>query len=160
MSRRFKQFEEASLSQDSFGSDQFISPFKNSPSSARVKLDPFSPSKINRAGNSLGGNVNLDSINVHDTHAIYTPENVGSAEKVRAHPRFKNYQVWFQNLLKTQTRKVGYSIVSMDITYDSRNVIAVLKASDFFYLVRIYELKELQLVYEHRIGSSSYKDQA
>ena len=31
----------------------------------------------------------------------------------------------------------------MDITYDSRNVIAVLKASDFFYLVRIYELQDL-----------------
>ena len=63
--------------------------------------------------------------------------------------------MWFKNLLRSQTRNAKYPIISMMITYDAKNVIAVLKVprvNNAVYYVRIYEIEDLKLVFEQLIG--------
>ena len=55
---------------------------------------------------------------------------------MKPNPRFKNFNDLFSGLTKSKNVVTMYPIVSCIITYDSRSVLTVTKASDREYYVK------------------------
>lgn len=89
---------------------------------------------------------------MEDTSTIWGLDTQGNLIKQKPHPRFKDYEIWFKNLIRSQRRKTSDPIISMIITYDAKNLIAVMKANYAAYYVRLYEIEDLKMIFEQLIG--------
>lgn len=69
-----------------------------------------------------------------------------------ANSYFKNYGNIFNNLLKYTTVETPSDIVTCQISYDSTRAIAVLKESEYLYLIQMYDLETQEKTFEEQIG--------
>lgn len=51
-----------------------------------------------------------------------------------------------------------YPIISLIITYDSKRIVTITKASDTAYFVKMYDLKTFELTFEELIGNQEADD--
>ena len=74
---------------------------------------------------------------------------------MKPNSRFKNFNDLFSGLTKSKNVVTMYNIISCMITYNSKSVVTVTKASDHEYYIKQYSLESYALTFEEKIGGSS-----
>ena len=78
----------------------------------------------------------------------------GADTDVKPNQRFKNFNDLFSGLTKSKNVVTMYNIVSCMITYNSKSVLTVTKATDREYYIKQYSLESYRMTFEEKIGGT------
>lgn len=95
---------------------------------------------------------NGDASSYKDTGVIRYKDTNGNETVLKPNLRFLHYKSIFQNLVLTQSIVTMYPVIWMTITYDATRAIAVTKKDERESYIRMYSLKNHDLLFTEKIG--------